>query len=269
MSREIVLREFPESLYQKYPDISFYHGGKGPLFPTFLGTWYKLLNTQGPDIFYHASIFTNIIASAFLGLFYYFVRTRFNQKTAIVSCSILVSLSLFTILSARVHPYILLMFISLCLLFFLEKKKSHYLIGGFFASLAPLTHPFGIFVTFSFILFLLSKREFKGVAISSSVIFFMLLPFLFFNFYYTGDFGWGLYIPFSDVISENLTFLPRDDERTIISPYTNRVIENVNRDLAAYNLEEIFSKYYERSITFYGWDLLFYFYFFQFFIILK
>jgi len=224
MSSALVTSKPLDTLINQYPTISFFHAAKGPVFFILLGSFYKILNTAPPNMFLHASIFTNILTSAFLILFYFFMKSKFDTKIAFISSFILVFMSTFVILGARVHPFILVMLFSVLILFFLEKKTHHYFIGGFFAALAPLSHPFGIFVTISYFLFILTRGEFKGLLFSTISLFGTISPYMLLNYYYLGDIGWGFYVPFSDSISKLISFIPRSEEFTRISPYTDHFL---------------------------------------------
>lgn len=226
-SRDHVTSKSVDDLIREIKSVSSPQNGKGPFFFITLGSFYKLMDTQPPDIYYDASIFGTILSSIFLILFFYFVKTRFGLKNAILSSILLTFVPIFVLLGARVYPSALLLIFSICALFFLEKKTFHYVMFGLFSILAWLTHPFGIFLGLSYTIFLLINKEYRGVIISTLTAVLILSPWLYSNYYNFGDIGWGLFLPFSTAqISEYLSFLPSESDITMIAPYGGYVLQN-------------------------------------------
>lgn len=204
-----IYRYASEDMFKLFPTLSNEQTGKGPLYYIFLGSFYELLSTTPEDFYFHASIFNNLLTSIFLVAFFFFVKKKFDLKIALVS-SILISLiPFFGWISARVLLYPLLYIFLILALFFTEKKKTHYLIFGVLAGLALLTHPFGIFIGITYALFLLLNKEFKGCLLSIITWHAVLIPWFLRNYYLFKDIGWGLFLPYSEVVSKSLFFLPQ------------------------------------------------------------
>jgi len=183
------------------PIVSDYNA-KGPLHSILLGDFYKLLGTTPKDLYFHASIFSNLLTSIFLVMFFIFIKKNFNLKIAFFSSFLILFNSYFGIASTKVMSDAGLLFIfSLLSLFFLEKKKTHYFLFGIFAGLSHLTHPFGIFMGSAYGIYLLIHREFKGFLITILGWQLVLLPWFVRNYYLYRDIGWGLWLPFSTKIS--------------------------------------------------------------------
>lgn len=213
MSTDVVNSQSIDSLIEEFPTISYPYGSKGPLYFGALGLLYLILDTQPNDIYHHASIFGTILNSVFLILFFFFLKTKFDIKIAFFSSLLVVFIPYFVWMGAKVHPFPLLMIFSVALLFFLKNKNYHYIFAGVFSSLAILTHPFGISAGISYTIFLLLKKEFKGLTIAIVFGLLTLTPFLALNFYNFGDIGWGLYIPFTDTVSEYFRILLNTDSQ--------------------------------------------------------
>lgn len=180
-------------------------GSWTPLYFVFLALYYQLMGILPQDSLYYGSLFNNILGSIFLTLFFLLIKSRFNLQIAFFS-SLLVSLvPFFNEQTAMISPYLLMYIFSISALFFLDKRKSHYFLFGIFIGLAHLTHGFAIFLGFSYCLFLLINREFKGFAITSVTWLLVILPWMLRNYYVFRNFGEGLYIPFSSKLSDVLS----------------------------------------------------------------
>ncbi len=199
--------DYGETELQKLPSFLQPEGSWPPLYFIFLASYYQLMGVLPQDSQSYGSLLDNILASIFLVIFFLFIKSRFNLQTAFFS-SLLVSLiPFFNEQAAFVSPYQLMYIFSISALFFLDKRKSHYFLFGIFAGLAHLTHGFGIFLGFSYCLFLLINREFKGFAITSVTWLLVILPWMLRNYYIYKNIGMGLYIPFSSKLSGLLSFL--------------------------------------------------------------
>lgn len=181
---------------------------KGPLFYVLLAGIYALLKSEVQNFFLHGSYLNNIFSTTFLIMFFFLVKRWTNFPIAALSTIVIMFNPFFVWLSYRVLLYPLLLLVSISALFFLEKRKSHYLLFGLFVGLAHLTHPFGIFLGVSYGIFLLVKKEFKGFLIFFLTWQVILIPWFLRNYYYFKQIGGGLYLPFSSKISTYLTFLP-------------------------------------------------------------
>ena len=191
-------------------------GSKGPVYYILLGSTYKILSTSGNELFLHASYFNNILSIIFLSLFFIFTYKKFGFIIAsITSTSIaLMAIIKFNSVFIRIDP--LLHIFMLSSLFFLERKKSHYIIFGILSGLAHLTHPIGISFIASYLIFLLIKKEFKGFLITLVVWIMVLTPWMVRNFYEFSNIGKGLYIPFSQYIS-NVILIVFPNNSSIVS----------------------------------------------------
>jgi len=203
-----IYRSSVDDIIKQYDDISPPHSGKGPVFYILLASFYEILNTTPDNNYYHASILNTIISSIFIILFYFLVKRHFSQKIAILSSFLVILLPLFGFLSIRAIPMLIFFLFSLSSLFFLERSKKHYIIFGLLSGLAHLSHPFGIFLPLTYIVFLLVKKEFKGSLLVFLIWVGTLLPWLIRNYFLFEDIGQGLYIPFSQYISNLFSFLP-------------------------------------------------------------
>jgi tetratricopeptide (TPR) repeat protein len=184
-------------------------GSKGPVYYILLGSVYEILSTSGNELFFHASYFNNILSIIFLSLFFIFTYKKFGFIIASISSTsiALIAIIKFNSVFIRIDP--LLHIFMILSLFFLERKKSHYVIFGILSGLAHLTHPIGATLIASYLIFLLIKREFKGFLITFVVWIMVLTPWMIRNFNEFSNIGKGLYIPFSQQISNIiLTIFP-------------------------------------------------------------
>ena len=241
-----------DSLINEFPNITKPHIPKGPVGYILLGSMYKLVGTEPQDLYLHASFFNNILNSIFISLFFFWTKKRFNLTVSIFSSILVILIPFVAYMSARIYLYPTLFILALGALFFIEKKKSHYIIFGILAGLAHLTHPYGIFLPISYVVFLLLNREFKGAFLTLLSWNLVLIPWLIRNYYHFQDIGRGLYIPFSDKISSILLFLPhREDVIHTIPRIPDTIISEGNR------LWEPYYIFNERSYQFianFNWD---------------
>lgn len=238
-----------DSLITTYPTIESPQITKGPIHYILLGSFFKLMETNIEDSYLHASIFSNILTSIFLIIFFFWVRTKFSRRIAFFSSIIILLLPLFIYTSARVYLYPTLLIFSFAALFFLGKKKKHYLIFGILTGLAHLTHPFGIFLGISYVIFLLLCKEFKGSLITFLAWQTVLFPWFLRNYYLFQDIGRGLYIPFSEKFSGILSFLPTSEQVISVPP---RIPETVfSEGVLLLNPFEIFlERFYQTFANF-------------------
>ncbi len=207
------LSDNAEDQIKSSPVISEPEKAKGPVFFILLGSFYKLLDTTAKDLYFHASLFSNLVSSCFIVVFFLFVNSRFNLKIAAISSVIISFIPFFVWSSPHVTPDSGLLFLfSISALFFLEKKKIHYFLFGIFTGLAHLTHPFGIVLGMAYFSFLFIKREFRGSLIVLLSWHLVLIPWFLRNYFYFRDIGYGLFIPYSEKISSLLSFLPHKSD---------------------------------------------------------
>lgn len=240
-------------LFKKYPTISQNEGGKGPVYYVILGSMFKLFNVKTTDLYFYGSILNNFLTSIFLVLFFFFIDKRFNIQIAFFSSLLVLSCSYVAWHSARVDSMPLFNIFCISALFFLEKKRLHYFLFGILTGLAHLTHPFGIFLGITYATFLLINKEFKGflLAILGWQIF--LLPWFIRNYFLFGDFGIGLYVPFSDKISSLLSFIPhREYFLSNISYIKIQYLANVSQHI----LFDVLSGMYQSFVDFYNMNFL-------------
>lgn len=195
-------------LMKVYSDIEEPYGGKGPVFYILLGSFYDLFDTKPGDFYLHASYYSTIISSLFVVVFFFLVNKYFSTRIAFFSTLLIVFSAFFEWNAARAIPGPTLFLFMILPFLFLEKKFKHYFLFTFFASIAHITHPFGIWVPSAYLLYLLIKREFKGAIIVFFTWFGVLLPTFIHNYYNFSQIGLGLYIPFSKEISTLFSFLP-------------------------------------------------------------
>ena len=103
----------------------------------------------------------------------------------------------------------------------MDKTKYQHIIFGASFTLAFLTHPFGLYLLLSYGLFLLLDKNYKGFIQFNLIGVLVSLPWLLRNYYWFQDFGRGLYIPFSESISNYFWFLPHLElESDLIPTYS-------------------------------------------------
>lgn len=236
---------------KNYPTTFVEEGGKGPIYYVFLGTFLNLLGTTPKDFYFHASVFSNITSSAFLVIFFFVIRNKFNEVTAIASTIVLSFLPFFAWVSVRVLPDTgVFLLLSITAFLFLEKKIKHYLFFGLFTGLAHLTHEFGVLLGVAYVIFLFINREFKGallVFVSWTVT---LSPWLIRNYYYFGDVGQGLYLPFSTYISKIFSNIFHSGSFTAVSALSNPSIVKSIQTFTPFQVfiesfyQELISEYY-------------------------
>ena len=208
-----------ETILQYDSDISSSYS-RGILHHMLLGSFYYVLDTQPADFVFHASTFSFILSSILIILFFFLIRKYFDIKIAIISSIFLVLFPYFAWESTRSLPTLLSYLFIISSLFFLGKKSTHYLTFGFFMALSHMTHPLGIVLGFSYVVYLLIHREFKGALITFFSWNVFLLPYYVRNYYFWQDIGVGLYLPFSSKLSQYLDFIPH---QKVSDLYTNNL----------------------------------------------
>jgi len=229
-------------------------GEKGPIYYIILGSLFKLLSSTPENWYNHASVLSNIFTSIFLVLFFFFVRKWFNLKIAIASSLLILTTPYFGYLSARALPLPLLYIFVTSSLFFLERRKEHYLLFGFFSGLALLTHPFAVFLPLAYGIFLLLNREFKGFSIFFLVYQIVLLPWYIRGFLEFGNFGHGLFVPFSKSISELLYvfYKPEFRDTSSLAFENPGNLEIIGPNLIQFGPVQFFEKLYTNIDQQYG-----------------
>ena len=196
-------------LFKPFPNNP--QGITGPIHYILLAGFYSLLSTSHEDLYLHASVFSQIVSSVFIVLFFFLVKRKFDLKIAITSSFLILLSPYFILISTRVLLEPLLYVFSICAFYFLENKKSHYIMFGVFAALAHLTTPNGLILIFSYLPFLLLKREIKGVMTVFITWTVLLIPWFVRNYYSFKNIGAGLYLPFSNKISQLINFIMVDN----------------------------------------------------------
>ncbi|WP_182129688.1 glycosyltransferase family 39 protein [Nitrosopumilus sp. b3] len=174
---------------------------KPPVFFILEGAFFEITNANESNWVFITSVFTAIISSFFIVLFYLLIRKYFEPFIA-VSSTLVVFTSFFflTEITHGMAHTLTYLFIVLAF-FFLEKKIKHYFLFGLFISLGILTHELAVIPLFSYITFLIFKYEIKGSLIVLGTWFIILFPWMIRQFQIFGDFGIGVGIPFSNTIS--------------------------------------------------------------------
>lgn len=222
---------------KNYPTPSIEEGGKGPVYLILLGSFFNLLGTTLKNFYFHASLFANITSSAFLIVFFFFVRSKFNEKIAIVSSIVLSFLPYFAWASVRVLPDTgIFLSLSLTAFFFLEKKIKHYLLFGFFVGLSHLTHEFGVLLGMSYAIFLLVNRELKGAMLVFVSWTLTISPWLIRNYYYFRNLGEGLYLPLGTNISKLISYILHTSSTTVSYNLSNSYISHSIRTFTPFQV---------------------------------
>lgn len=183
---------------------------KGPMYFILLGLFYEIFSTPQKDLYMFGSIFTNILSSIFIVLYFFLIKRKFGFKISFFSSLVIVISPYLAYHSIGItHEFLLYIFL-ISAFFFLEKKTSHYIIFGILAGFAHLTHPLGIILPVSYIIFLLISKNFRGSLVVTLLWILMLIPWFIRNIFTFGDLGAGLYIPFSAKASKIIIdiFLP-------------------------------------------------------------
>jgi len=201
-----------EQIMDDYSPLPHPFPNSGPLFPMLLGSFYDLLSTEQENLYFHGSIFNNLVSSVFIALFFLLIRKYFGIKIGILSTILVSTIPYFGWTSTRILLYPLMSVFLISALFFLDKTKSNYIIFGIFAALAHLTHPVAGLLPLSYSIFLLLNKELKGFFITIFTWNLILIPWFIRSFYEFGDFGRGLYLPFSQQISNTII--------SLLSPHT-------------------------------------------------
>ena len=190
-----------DTLLNEFPNIHSSYG-KPPLYHVLLAGFFKFFSANPENWIYYGTVFSVILSSFFILIYYIFCRKYFGIHVAIFSSFIIVTSMTYIhfITTTRSNPLIWLLIISSFL--FLNKTTRNFILFGILTGLSTLTHPIGIIPGISYLSYLLFKKQFKGFSIVIITWFSISLPWLIRQFETFGDFGFGYSLPFTKYISE-------------------------------------------------------------------
>lgn len=196
LSRDFTTEEF----LSFQPKIS-YRTSWPPLYHMTLGGLNSLISPDAGFSFIHASYFNTILTSLLLISLFFLIRKYFGNYVGFISCIILaISFNLIWH-SVHISPRPLAYLLIVLSFFFLERKKSNYILFAVFGGLAQLSHILAVVPVVSYIIFLLFHREYKGSLLIFSIFTAILSPMMIHNLFTFGNFGLSLGIPGSRFIS--------------------------------------------------------------------
>jgi len=198
-----------DSLINDYSSVSQPYGGV-PLFYIFEALFFKITDANAANWIDFGAIFSTLISSLFLITYYFFVRKYFGPAVAVISSIILVTSFFFLLSLTSVLIYPLAYLFLLLPLFFINQTNKNYILFGIFAGLATLVHQATVPLVYSYMAYLLFKKEFKGFILVISIWLSILTPWMVRQFQEFNDFGLGIGIPFSKQISSFLTIFTHD-----------------------------------------------------------
>jgi len=177
-----------------------------PLYHGTLGGLNSLISPDALFLFIHASYFNTILNSLLLISLFFLIRKYFGNYVGFISCIILAISYTLIYHSVHISPRPLAYLLIVLSFFFLERKKSNYILFAVFAGLAHLSHMIAVVPAVSYIIFLLFHRDYKGSLLIFSIYTAILSPMMIHNLFTFGDFGRSLGIPESRFISELFGF---------------------------------------------------------------
>ncbi len=183
------------------------------IFHIFLGSFLSIFNIQYDEQLFYSSIFSNVLGSIFLVIFFITVKKLFNLQTAIFTSLILMTCNYTVFYTLRPIPIGLFLVFASASLLFLEKKNFHFAMFGALIGLAHMNAADALLLGTSYIVILLAQKKFRGATIVFLIWNVTLIPIYLRNFYIHKDVGVGLYIPFSNIVSELFNFLPSETEK--------------------------------------------------------
>jgi len=195
---------FANDIINRAPETFIHLAGKGPPFYLVLAFVYWVIPVGPENWYFWGSVLNGFLTVCLLFTIFIFTKKYFGPYVAIISTFIISTSTLIVLNSVRVVHYPLLYTFGIAAFLFTEKTKRDYIMFGVFGGLAHLTHPIGIIVPLSYTIYLLIKKEFKGCGLVLLIWFGVLLPWFIRNTILFGGFGYGLYIPYSDKISQFL-----------------------------------------------------------------
>ena len=133
-------------------------GEKGPLYFVILGSVFSIIDSDATNWYQTASLLNGIFTTIFLVLLYFFLKKYFGIHVAFYSSFIISLLPYFIFQGSVVRPIILFLIFTVSSFYFLNHKKSHYVIFGILSALAHLTHPFGIILPLSYFTILIINK---------------------------------------------------------------------------------------------------------------
>lgn len=208
-----------------------------------LGSVFSIIDSDATNWYQTASLLNGIFTTIFLVLLYFFLKKYFGIHVAFYSSFIISLLPYFIFQGSVVRPIILFLIFTVSSFYFLNHKKSHYVIFGILSALAHLTHPFGIILPLSYFTILIINKKFHGFFLTFALYQIVLIPWYLRSFYHFNDFGRGLLIPFSLDITNFL----------FPNPSTNFLIPHVifkskiEKNFFHFDLSSIIHQWYEYS----------------------
>lgn len=194
-----------EKLLSYQPKIS-YRSSWPPLYHMTLGGLNSLISPDAGFSFIHASYFNTILNSLLLISLFFLIRKYFGNYVGFISCIILAISYTLIWHSVHISPRSLTYLLIVLSFFFLERKKSNYILFAVFGGLAGLSHMIAVVPVVSYMIFLLFHRDYKGSLLIFSIYTAILSPMMIHNLFTFGNLGLSLGIPASRFISELFGF---------------------------------------------------------------
>lgn len=189
-----------QKIIEQYPSIITKYG-KPPVFFVVEAGFLEIFSANPANWIFYVAVLSVIISILFIILFYIFCKKYFGITIAMLSSLLIGSSTIFILFTSVGRINILAYVFVIASLFFLEKKNKHYFLFGVFCGIANLTHPLGIIPLAAYSIFLLLKREFRGLIIILFTWISIMIPWMLRQYFEFADFGSSLGIPFSKQIS--------------------------------------------------------------------
>jgi len=183
----------------KHDEINTHLIGKNPFYFVLLGVWLYSLGANFENWFFYGSIFNLILTSLCIVAFYMLAKKCFGLGVALFTTPILATMPGLIWFAVRIRPDVLLLLLIILGIYAGLRKitPSNAVITGVLVALAHFTHPLGLVLGLSILIFYLAKRKFGESALLFITWLTVLVPWLIRNYLIFGDpiRGFGLPIP--------------------------------------------------------------------------
>ena len=182
---------------KSYDQISNPLRSKPPLYLVLLGGWLGITNADYGNWFSWGSYSTFVFVTAFITIFYFFVKRHFGIEIAAYSTPLIALIPLFLWFSVRIRPEILLYVLMITAIYFAAQKLSFrsVTLTGLFAGLCHLVHPIGYVTGVTFLIYFLMKHKFRAAIIMIVAWGIIVVPWMARNFIVFGDINQGFGLP--------------------------------------------------------------------------
>lgn len=191
--------EWIDFKYDLYSAIDHPYRTGGPLYPLVLGSALLISNANYNNWQLVGNLLSLTFSNITVAIYYLLIRKNYSFGIACASALIIVLLSSLTWYSARVIPLSLFYMLMLLALYYVTKatSKKNSIILGAVVALSHLTHPIGMLLLISIMIWKIARKEIRYAIAVFLTYALVMSPWLIRNYIVLGDPTQGTGLPFA------------------------------------------------------------------------